>query len=108
MHRGRVLGELWGVRRSRGLDGRKLVLVSDGYADRVVVAMDTLDARAGQEVLVAFGSGARNVIKPGPHNREVLCDAAVALVTDSDEIEDSDNSDGCDDQAAGHAPGGGS
>jgi microcompartment protein CcmK/EutM len=82
MHRGRILGELWGARRARGLDGRKLVLVADGDADRVVVAIDTLDGRVGQEALVAFGSGARNVIAPGPDNRGVLADAAVALLVD--------------------------
>ena len=32
---------------------------------RVVVAVDTLDARAGEDVTVAFGSGARNVLRPG-------------------------------------------
>ena len=84
MHRGRILGELWGARRVAGLDGRKLVLVSDGVADRVVVAVDTLDARAGQQVLVAFGSGARNVLRPGPDNRDLVCDAAVALLVDGE------------------------
>ena len=62
MHRGRILGELWGARRVPGLAGRKLVVCTDGDADRVVVAIDTLDARPGQEALVAFGSGARNVL----------------------------------------------
>ena len=84
MHRGRILGELWGARRVAGLDGRKLVLVTDGTADRVVVAVDTLDARAGQQVLVAFGSGARNVLRPGPDNRDLVCDAAVALLVDGE------------------------
>ena len=85
MHRGKILGELWGARRVPGLDGRKLVLVTDGAADRVVVAIDPLDGRAGQEALVAFGSGARNVLQPGPDNRHLVCDAAVALLVDGDE-----------------------
>ena len=84
MHRGTVLGELWGARRVPGLDGRKLVLVTDGGADRVVVAVDTLDARAGDQVLVAFGSGARNVLRPGPDNRDLVSDAAVALIIDAE------------------------
>jgi microcompartment protein CcmK/EutM len=50
-----------------------------------VVAIDTLDARDGQEVLIAYGSGARNVLEPGPHNRHVLCDAAVALLLEEDD-----------------------
>jgi len=82
VHRGRVLGELWGARRVPGLAGRKLVVCTDGDADRVVVAVDTLDARAGQEALVAFGSGARNVLAAGPDNRALCCDAAVALLLD--------------------------
>ena len=32
---------------------------------RLVVAIDVLDARAGEDVTVAFGSGARNVLRPG-------------------------------------------
>lgn len=82
MHRGKILGEVWGARRVPGLDGRKLVLVQDGAADRVVVAVDPLDGRAGQEALVAFGSGARNVLLAGPDNRHLVCDAAVALLVD--------------------------
>jgi hypothetical protein len=46
----------------------------------VWVAVDTLAASPGDEVLCAFGSGARNVLRPGPHNRDLLCDAAVAEI----------------------------
>lgn len=46
----------------------------------LVVAVDTLDVRSGQEVLLAYGSGARNVLVPGPDNRYELCDAAVAML----------------------------
>ena len=97
MHRGKIIGELWGTRRARGLEGRKLVLVTDGDADRVLVAIDTLDGRVGQEALVAFGSGARNVIAPGPDNRGILCDAAIALLVDGAE----DGPDGGPDGAPG-------
>jgi microcompartment protein CcmK/EutM len=82
MIRGRVFGEVWATRQSAGLDGRKLVIVAVEGEDRVVVALDTLDARRDEEVLVAFGSGARNVVLRGPHNRGVLCDAAVAMIVD--------------------------
>jgi microcompartment protein CcmK/EutM len=85
--RGTILGSVWATRRVPGLAGRKLVLVAERDAaarasGRVVVAMDTLDARAGDDVTVAFGSGARNVLKPGPDNRDVLCDAAVAAIVE--------------------------
>jgi ethanolamine utilization protein EutN len=82
MIRGTVLGEVWATRKAEGLSGRKLVVVAVHGEDRAIVAVDTLDARQGQEVLVAMGSGARNVLQAGPDNRAVLCDAAVAMVVD--------------------------
>ncbi|HEX3698639.1 MAG TPA: EutN/CcmL family microcompartment protein [Polyangia bacterium] len=87
MIRGTVLGHVWATRRASGLDGRKLVLVAARDADgqptgRVVVAIDTLEAGDGDDVTVAFGSGARNVLRPGPENRELLCDAAVATIVE--------------------------
>jgi ethanolamine utilization protein EutN len=79
MIRGQILGEVWATRRASGLDGRKLVLVAVEGEDRAVVAFDTQDARVGDEVLVAMGSGARKVIGDSP---ALLCDAAVALILD--------------------------
>ena len=90
MRRERVIGEVWGARRSAGLDGRRLVLVTDGEGDRVTVAIDVLEARVGQQALVAFGSGARNVLAPGPDNRALLCDAAIALLVDGPDPGDVD------------------
>ena len=29
-----------------------------------------------------FGSGARNVLRPGPENRDLLCDAAIAAIVE--------------------------
>ena len=87
MIRGTIVGEVWATRKARGLDGRKLVLVAARDAEgrpsgRLVVAVDTLDARAGEDVTVAFGSGARNVLRPAAENRELLCDAAVAAIVE--------------------------
>ena len=83
MIRGVVVGQVWGTRKARGLEGQKLLLVAAHDADgrptgRLVVASDVLDARTGEDVTVAFGSGARNVLRPGPENRDLLCDAAIA------------------------------
>lgn len=110
MKRGRIVGEIWASRRVADLSGRSLKLVvtpsgqessrlsaakaapadNDSGLDlaelaweSLTVAIDTLDARVGQEVLVAYGSGARNVLSAGPGNRELLCDAAVALLIDA-------------------------
>ena len=82
MRRGRVIGEVWATRKAAGLAGRSLKVVA--LEATVIVALDTLDARVGQDVLVAMGSGGRNVVHPGPHNRHVLCDAAIALLIDPD------------------------
>ncbi len=82
MIRGRVIGEVWATRKAPGLGGRRLLLVGVDGEDRALVAVDTLDAREGQDVLVAVGSGARNALAPGPDNRELLCDAAIALLVD--------------------------
>jgi microcompartment protein CcmK/EutM len=75
---------VWATRKAPGLEGQRLVLVGVSGQDRALVAVDTLDARAGQDVLVALGSGARNVLKPGPDNRELLCDAAIGLLVDGE------------------------
>ena len=79
---GRVIGEVWATKKASGLVGQRLLLVAVDGQDRVLVAIDTLDAKAGQSVLVALGSGARNVLHAGPENRALLCDAAVALIVD--------------------------
>jgi microcompartment protein CcmK/EutM len=99
MKRGVLCGEVWATRKASGLAGRSLKLVvelpnatresgisSDGFDDSALlfapltVAIDTLDGKLGQPVLVAYGSGARNVIEPGSKNRAVLADAAVAVL----------------------------
>ncbi len=90
MIRGTIIGQVWGTRRVPGLDGRKLVLVAARDAaqaptGRVVVAIDTLDARSGEDVTVAFGSGARNVLRAGPDNRDLVCDAAIAALVEGAE-----------------------
>ena len=89
MIRGRVIGEVWATRKTPRLGNRKLILVSELVAagdgrhvptGRVVVAMDDLDAGAGDDVVVAFGSGARNALEP--LSRDVLADACVVQVID--------------------------
>jgi microcompartment protein CcmK/EutM len=85
--RGTVIGRVWGTRKARGLDGQTLLLVAAQDAEgrptgRLVVASDVLDARTGEDVTVAFGSGARNVLRAGPDNRDLLCDAAIAAIVE--------------------------
>lgn len=87
MMRGTIIGQVWAARHAPGLDGQKLVIVAAVGADgrptgRLVVATDVLDARGGEDVTVAFGSGARNVVRRGPDNRDLLVDAAVATIVE--------------------------
>jgi microcompartment protein CcmK/EutM len=88
MNRGVVVGEVWATRQCRSLVGKKLVLVDlwrqGESTGEVVVATDTLDANEGDRVLVTYGSGARNLFAPGPDNRHVLCDAAIAQIVDDE------------------------
>ena len=84
MIRARVIGEVWATRKAPGLTGRRLLLVGVDGQDRAMVAIDTLDAREGEDVMVSVGSGARNVLAPGPDNRGLLCDAAVSLIIDGE------------------------
>ena len=84
MIHGRVIGEVWATRKAAGLSGRRLLLVGVDGQDRALVAIDTLDAREGDAVMVSVGSGARNVLEPGPDNRALLCDAAISLIIDGE------------------------
>lgn len=90
MIRGTVIGQVWGTRKARGLDGQTLLVVAVRDAEgrptgRLVVASDVLDTGVGEDVTVAFGSGARNVLRPGPDNRDLLCDAAIAAIVEGAE-----------------------
>ncbi len=83
MIEGRVIGSVWGARHVPGVTGRKLALVAELHegapTGRVIVAIDGLDARPEQSVLVTFGSGARGAVDPDA-GRAVLADAAIALL----------------------------
>ena len=103
MFLGRVAGTVWSTVKWPEAKGTKLLLVrpyrlgdlppgvaaaapGGGAAseptDDLVVCADTLDAGPGDDVIVAFGSGARNVLRPGPENRDLLCDAAIAAIVE--------------------------
>ena len=92
MIKGRVIGEVWATRKALAIEGYRLKLVAVADADapatvsgRVVVAVDPLDASRGQLVMVTFGSGARNVMRPGARdNRDLLCDCAVSQIIDGE------------------------
>ncbi len=91
MIKGRVIGEVWATKKAPSLGSYRLKLVKVRSMDdvtpsqRIVVAMDTLDAPPGSDVMVSFGSGARNVLQPGStENRHLLCDCAISQVIDAE------------------------
>lgn len=91
MIKGRIIGEVWATKKAPSLGAYRLKLVEVLDAEgptpsgRVVVAMDRLDAPAGGLVMVTFGSGARNVLRPGAgDNRDLICDCAINQVIDAE------------------------
>jgi microcompartment protein CcmK/EutM len=88
--KGRVIGEVWATKKCSALAPFRLKLVAEKDAaskptGRVLVALDILDAERGRSVLVSFGSGARNVVRPGAwDNRDILCDCAISQVIDGE------------------------
>lgn len=62
---GRVLGEVWASRRDAGLSGRKLLLIrphfwyEPPFPVEHLVAVDTLGAGPGEDVVVCLGEPAR-------------------------------------------------
>ena len=89
MNRGVVIGEVFATKKNPKIEGYKLLLVCllddlGRPTQRVVVAVDTLDAGVSDEVVVAFGSGARNAIKP--LSRDVLVDCAIVQVIEGSNV----------------------
>lgn len=80
---GRVIGTVWATRKDDQLVGMKLQIVREvdldlTPKDRFVVAVDSVGAGAGEVVLVAQGSSARQT--PLTHNRPV--DAVITAIVD--------------------------
>ena len=81
---GRVIGELWGARHHAALDGRKLLLVrpylwyDPAHECGNLVAVDTVGAGVGEDVVVCLGDGARRSL--GSANLPV--EAAILGIVD--------------------------
>ncbi|HVT09398.1 MAG TPA: EutN/CcmL family microcompartment protein [Polyangia bacterium] len=82
---GRVVGRLWAARQADTLGGRKLLLVRPDTAgsardsgagaptDRLIVAVDGLDAGPGDRVIVAHGSRVRDLtVGEGVADKDVV------------------------------------
>ena len=84
MIRCRVIGRVWASIKRVELDNYSLMLLEPLISDEkknelnLLVAANTIHAKAGEEVLVAFGSGARN----GLGNQNLPIDAAIVGIID--------------------------
>jgi len=89
---GRISGVLWGTRTAAGLASEKLVVVrpldDDGQATGAeIIAVDRLDAGAGDRVIVAVGSRVRDLTLGSAVPTKAVVAAVVddvALATDVD------------------------
>lgn len=87
---GRVIGEVWGARRHPALDGRKLLLVQPhawydpSHECGNLVAVDTVGAGVGEDVVVCLGDGARRSL--GSANLPL--EAAILGIVDKVELSD--------------------
>lgn len=87
---GRVMGELWATRQHPAYAGRKLLLVkpllwyAPSHEVGHLIAVDTVQAGVGDEVLVCMGEPARRAL--GGQNMPV--EAAVCAIVDRVELAD--------------------
>jgi ethanolamine utilization protein EutN len=81
---GRVVGEVWATRKCEALRGYKLLVVrplfwyDPDHDSSHVVAIDTVQAGVGDDVVVCFGEPARSMTSGSC----MPCEAAVAAVVD--------------------------
>lgn len=85
---GRVMGEVWATRRHPAYEGHKLLLVrpllwyAPSHEVGQLVAVDTVDAGVGDDVLVCMGEPARRAL--GSTNLPV--EAAICAIVDRVEL----------------------
>jgi ethanolamine utilization protein EutN len=85
---GKVLGNVWATKKDPKLEGRKLLVIrtagDPGAAGaETIVAVDTIGAGVGEDVLVTKGSVARNSLG----DRDSPIDAVVIGIIDSLEVD---------------------
>lgn len=83
----KVLGNVWATKKDEKLNGYKLLVVrSHGgeYGSETMVAVDTIGAGIGDDVLVTKGSVARISLR----EKDSPVDAVVVGIIDSLEVDD--------------------
>jgi ethanolamine utilization protein EutN len=79
----KVLGNIWATKKDERLEGYKLLVVKIKGGE-TIVAVDTIGAGVGEDVLVVQGSMTRNILNK--ENSPV--DAAVVGIIDSVEVDE--------------------
>ncbi|MDR0486360.1 MAG: EutN/CcmL family microcompartment protein [Elusimicrobiota bacterium] len=82
----KVLGNLWATKKDDRLGGYKLLVVQtkNGESTENIVAVDTIGAGIGEDVLIVKGSMTRNILKES----DTPIDAAVVGIIDSVEVDE--------------------
>ncbi|MDR2483927.1 MAG: EutN/CcmL family microcompartment protein [Treponema sp.] len=82
----KVLGNLWATKKDERLNGYKLLVVqtkSTGALE-TFVAVDTIGAGIGEDVLIVRGSMARGILR----DKDSPIDTAVVGIIDSMEVDE--------------------
>ncbi len=83
----KVLGNVWATKKDEKLSGHKLLVLrshSGDHGTETFVAVDTIGAGIGDDVLVTKGSVARNSLR----EKDSPIDAVVVGIIDSLEVDD--------------------
>jgi ethanolamine utilization protein EutN len=82
----KVVGHVWATKKEDRLNGLKLMVVQEDSPDKkkrdIFVAVDTVGAGIGEQVLVVSGSTARKAFG----SEEVPADAAIVGIIDTLEV----------------------
>jgi len=83
----KVLGNLWATKKDERLNGYKLLVVQikGSGSKETIVAVDTIGAGIGEDVLVVSGSMTRNILR----DSNTPIDAAIVGIIDSMEVDES-------------------
>ena len=83
----KVLGNLWATKKDERLNGYKLlaVQIKGCGANETIVAVDTIGAGIGEDVLVVRGAMTRNILR----DSNTPIDAAIVGIIDSVEVDES-------------------
>jgi ethanolamine utilization protein EutN len=81
----KVLGNLWATKKDERLNGYKLLAVQiKGGSKETIVAVDTIGAGIGEDVLVVRGAMTRNILR----DSNTPVDAAIVGIIDSVEVDE--------------------